>query len=94
MTTVFTPVHRQVMSSKGVEVDAGICTLLEALWAQDFVTEFSCQGETRGYICFLTEAMADRFVEFTPYAGLQRQGRFVDVHSDSLRYLARIWSAT
>ena len=94
MTTVFTPVHRQVETSTGVWVDEGIAALLEALWAEGLPTEFSCQGQEKGYICFVHEADAVRFVSATPHAGLQRSGRFVDVWSNSLKYLARLWSAT
>lgn len=93
MTVVWAPVHPQVQTSQGVWVDELIAPLLEALWAQDLDTEFSCQGLAphKGYIAFVREADADRFVEATPHAGLSQQGRFVDLRSGSLKYLARMW---
>lgn len=92
MTVAWAPEHPQVQTSRGVEVDELIAPLLEALWAEGMRTEFSCQGREKGHICFVTEADAERFVLATPHAGLTRSGRWVDVWSNSLRYLARLWS--
>jgi hypothetical protein len=61
---VFVPVHRQVRSSLGIDVDEGIRALLEVLWANGMVTEFSCQG-TNGHpahICFSRVADAVHFM--------------------------------
>jgi len=57
--------HRQVTASNGIEVDEGICGLLEALWARGMTTEFSCQGDDDklAHICFTRVAEARRFMQ-------------------------------
>jgi hypothetical protein len=62
--TAYVTVHRQVRSALGVDVDEGIRALLEALWANGMVTEFSCQGGGGhpAHICFTDVADAHRFM--------------------------------
>lgn len=92
--TMFTPVHTQVDTSLGVQVDAGIAALLEALWAAGLQTEFSCQGSGRGYICFTSAEAAEVFVSRSVSTEFTIMGRFVDLPTDSIDYLTELWSRT
>jgi hypothetical protein len=89
--------HRQVTASNGVEVDAGIRDLLEALWSRGLVTEFSCQGEhgKLAHICFTRTADARRFTqapgEFQITVGESRR-TWVDFPAHLIGDLTRYWS--
>ena len=96
MTGVATA-HRQVVASNGVEVDAGIRDLLEALWSRGMATEFSCQGEGGGlaHICFTHAADASRFTkapgDFVITLGEARA--WVDFPAHLIGELTRFWSS-
>lgn len=48
--------HEQAVTSSGVEVDAGLVEVMEALWALNFATAYSCEGKLehshRSYVTF------------------------------------------
>ena len=89
-------VHRQVAASNGVEVDEGIRSLLEAVWARGMDTEFSCQGNygELAHICFVRAADAWRFME-APGDFLVTVGEslaWVDFSSDLISELTQYWA--
>lgn len=100
IATDWAPTHPQVMSSRGVEVDAGIAPLLEVLWAYGLETEFSCQGARNGqaHIAFTTMSQAEQFaassrgVAFRRALTFWKKSRWVFFPSDSIDYLTRVWS--
>jgi hypothetical protein len=99
--TRYVPVHRQVHTSIGVEVDAGIRDLLEALWVHGFRTEFSCQGGETGeragvsaHICFARIADAVRFAEGPGDLVITEGERraWVDFPAAQIESLTRYWT--
>lgn len=94
----FVAVHRQVPTSRGVDVDEDIRALLEALWAVGLDTEFSCQGERGGlaHVCFSNAAHARRFMagpgELALTVGARRA--WVDFPSGQIELLTRYWASS
>ena len=58
--------HEQVETSKGILVDKELVPLLEALWASDYETQFSCQGGGRDPD---VKVWVDPYIVFPTYEG-------------------------
>ena len=88
--------HPQVTASNGIEVDEGLCDLLEALWSRGMKTEFSCQGDhgTFAHICFAGAADACRFTQAPGYfrITLGECRAWVDFPPHLIGVLTRYWS--
>lgn len=86
----FVPHHRQVATSRGIDVDAGIRDLLEALWAAGMETEFSCEGgpSAPAHVCFSRISDAYRFAGAIDDAAITEGARHAWVDFPSARIAA------